>query len=133
MIKTLKHALQENLKVNIEPKHTIMTWTVEYAGMLLSRHRVRPDGRTASEVRRGKKASQPICELGEKILYLPLKTAPDRKFQYGIYVGTQAKSSEVAVATPEGVVKTRTIKRLPQESRWDAEAVIASKGHIGHR
>ena len=67
-----------------------MTWMVEYAGMLLSRHRVRPDGRTAFEVRRGRKASQPISELGEKILYLPLKTAPHRKFQYGIYVGIQA-------------------------------------------
>ena len=36
----------------------------------------------------------------------------------------KAKSSEVVVATPEGVVKTRTIKRLLQESRWDADAVI---------
>ena len=40
----------------------------------------------------------------------------------------KAKSSEVVVATPEGVVKTRTIKRLLQESRWDADAVIGIKG-----
>ena len=117
MIKTLKHSLQENLKANLEPQHAVMTWLVEYAGLLLSRHKVRFNGKTAYENRRGKRASMPICQFGEKILYLPLKTVPHRKFQYGIFVGIQQKSNEVLVATEEGVVKARTLKRLPEEQK----------------
>ena len=53
---------------------------------------------------------------------------PHRKFQYGIFVGIQQKSNEVLVATEEGVVKARTLKRLPEEKRWCAESVLGIKG-----
>jgi hypothetical protein len=87
MIATLKHALSTNIKTDVEARHAVMTWLVEYAGVLITRHKVRPDGRTSFEAVRGKKASLPICGFGEKVLYLPAKTVPNRKFDYGVYLG----------------------------------------------
>eukprot|EP00972_Heterocapsa_arctica_P075682 11162978-Heterocapsa_arctica.AAC.1 len=83
MIATLKHALVTNIKTDIEPRHAEMTWLVEYAGVLITRHKVRPDGRTGFEAVRGKRASLPICWFGKKVLDLPSKTVPHRKFDCG--------------------------------------------------
>eukprot|EP00972_Heterocapsa_arctica_P052259 7688439-Heterocapsa_arctica.AAC.1 len=82
-----------------------MTWLVEYAGILITRQKVRPDGRTGFEAVKGKRASLPICGLSEKILYLPAKRVPHRKFDYGIYLGVLQSFNEILVATAAGVVK----------------------------
>jgi hypothetical protein len=79
IIATLKHALMTNIKKDIESGHAVMTWLVEYAGVLITRHKVKPDGRTGFEAVRGKRASVPICGFGEKILYLPAKTVAHRE------------------------------------------------------
>eukprot|EP00972_Heterocapsa_arctica_P034937 5143528-Heterocapsa_arctica.AAC.1 len=83
MIATLKHALMTNIKKAIESKHAVMTWFVEYAAVLITRHKVKPDGRTGFEAVQGKRASLPICGFGEKVLHLPAKTVPNRRFDYG--------------------------------------------------
>eukprot|EP00972_Heterocapsa_arctica_P054743 8068301-Heterocapsa_arctica.AAC.1 len=82
-----------------------MTWLVEYAGVLITRHKVKSDGRTGFEAVRGKRASLPICRFGKKILHLPAKTVPNRKFDYGVFLGVLQSSNEILVATTAGVVK----------------------------
>eukprot|EP00972_Heterocapsa_arctica_P102444 15096092-Heterocapsa_arctica.AAC.1 len=74
MIATLKHALMTNIKKDIESKYAVITWLVGYAGVLITRHKVKPDGRTGFEGVRCTRASLPICGFGEKILHLPAKT-----------------------------------------------------------
>eukprot|EP00972_Heterocapsa_arctica_P020978 3090536-Heterocapsa_arctica.AAC.1 len=102
-----------------------MTWL---AGVLITRHRVKPDGRTSYEAIRGKRASLPICGFGEQVLQIPSKIVPHRKFDYGVYLGVLQASNEMLVATADGVVKVRTIKSLPEDRRWDSEAVLSVKG-----
>eukprot|EP00972_Heterocapsa_arctica_P071633 10582097-Heterocapsa_arctica.AAC.1 len=63
-----------NIKTDIGSGHAVMTWLVEYSGVLITRHKVKPDGRTGFEAVRGKPASLSICGFGEKVLYLPAKT-----------------------------------------------------------
>eukprot|EP00972_Heterocapsa_arctica_P094222 13895542-Heterocapsa_arctica.AAC.1 len=63
-----------NIKTDIGSGHAVMTWLIEYAGVLITRRKVKPDGRTGFEAVRSKRASLPICGLGEKILHLPDKT-----------------------------------------------------------
>ncbi len=121
-------ALERRIGGRFPASHPVMTWLVEYAGVLLTRHKVRPDGRTGYEAVRGKRASLPMCGFGEKVLFLPAKSVANRRFEYGIYLGVLQSSNELLVATDAGVVKVRTIKRLPDDRRWDAEAVLAIKG-----
>jgi hypothetical protein len=128
IIATLKHALATNIKSDVEPRHAVMTWLVEYAGVLTTRHKVKPDGRTGFEAIRGKRASLPICGFGEKFLYQPSKIVPNRKVDYGIYLGVLQASNEILVATADGVVKVRTIKILPEYRRRDADSVLGVKG-----
>eukprot|EP00972_Heterocapsa_arctica_P079513 11717386-Heterocapsa_arctica.AAC.1 len=63
-----------NIKTDIGSGHAVMTWLVEYTGVLITRQKVKPYGRTGFEAVRGKRSSLPICGFGEKILHLPAKT-----------------------------------------------------------
>eukprot|EP00972_Heterocapsa_arctica_P022901 3369141-Heterocapsa_arctica.AAC.1 len=63
-----------NIKTEVGSGHSVMTWLVECAGVLITRHKVKPDGPTGFEAVRGKRASLPISGFGEKILHLPAKT-----------------------------------------------------------
>ena len=69
---------------------------------------------------------RPIAQFGEKILYQPLKLSShpearmDDKRIEGIFSGIRMRSDEV-IGTEGGVVKARTIKRLPEEQKWDKE------------
>ena len=46
------------------------------------------------------------------------KKGEPRMFE-GIWLGTNARTEETFVGTEKGVVKCRTVQRLPEASRWD--------------
>ena len=52
----------------------------------------------------------------------------DVKFLYGIFLGARAQTDECIIGAAEGVVRARSIKRLPGAERWRAEEVLSIKG-----
>ena len=54
----------------------------------------------------------------------------DDKFLPGIFLGLTLKSDESLVGTPEGVVRARTIRRLPPAERGDKELLQAIRGTV---
>ena len=66
-------------------------------------------------------------EFGEKVLYkVKLKNKTEKinaRWDYGIFVGIRRQSNELLVATKEGVVKVRSVKRIPIEERWGEDCV----------
>ena len=129
MIRTIKAALDRKFGGQVGDTHAILPWAIEHAAVLLSRHKIHKDGRTPYEAIRGKKASTPLCCFAEKVMFLPAKTAKERKWAYGIFVGLVRKSNEYVVTNTEGAaVKTRNMKRLPENQRWDADMVTRIQG-----
>ena len=65
---------------------------------------------------------------------MPLKTERlrmskgDAKLREGIWLGVKSRSDEAIIGTDQGAVKARTIRRLPKEQRWDAEAINRLRG-----
>jgi hypothetical protein len=45
------------------------------------------------------------------------------RWEYGIFVGIKRASGEVWVATPEGIMKARSVKRIPKEQRWGPDCL----------
>ena len=92
------------------------------------------DGKTAWERRRREKCTNKLAMIGEKVLYLPLKTAKVHQQRLepnmfeGIWLGINARTEEAFIGTDKGVVKCRTIKHLPEEEKWNAELVNFMKG-----
>ena len=78
MIRTLKSALEERLKVKIEAGSPIMPWLVEYSAVLLNVYRVGKDQKTAMDRHKGVKHIRPIAEFGESIGFLCHCTSSQR-------------------------------------------------------
>ena len=134
MIRTPKSALEERLKEKIDSKNPIMPWMVEYAATLLNTYRVGKDQKTATERHKGSKQVKPVAEFGECVWFMPLDlkshpvSTPDCRFQDGVWLGVDQRTSETIIGTPSGVVKSRTIKRKLEETRWEADEILGIEG-----
>ena len=53
-----------------------------------------------------------------------LRSKGDVKMEFGIWLGAKLRTDEVLVGTEKGVVKTRTIKGLPEEQCWDKDYIM---------
>ena len=132
MVRTLKCSLEARAGIDIEPENDILKWLVEWAAYVHSRFCVGKDGRTPFERWRGRKCKRPVCEFGETVLFMPLKGARggklDPKFEYGVFLGVIPETGETLVGTAQGVIKTRTLRRLQERNRWQPERIKAVKG-----
>ncbi|CAJ1377485.1 unnamed protein product [Effrenium voratum] len=91
------------------------------------------DGFTPYERSTGKKWRIELPEFGECVWYQPLKGERDRskleaKFEPGIYLGIQEGTAMRWIGTAEGVVRTWTIKRKPEEEKWRADELSSFVG-----
>ena len=135
MIRSLKDGIEAKIGEAIEKDSPMLAWIVENAGTMITRYRVGEDGKTAYQRLKGKAPSSKLEVLGERVLYLPLKTLVKKnkleaKFKYGVLVGINPRTSESLVANAHGTFRARTIKRLPEGDRWDAKW-IKSPVHRG--
>ena len=78
-IRTIKLDLESRIKGKIPSSHDIMPWLIEYAAVLINRGQVGADGKTAYERLKGKKASLPGLQFGERVLWKPNVVPKDRK------------------------------------------------------
>ena len=80
---------------------------------------------TAYQRLKGKRACAKVVPFGEKVLYMQPKDTKGRKnkveprFRFGVWAGVSRRTGAFIVLTPEGVKKARTVKRLPDGSRYD--------------
>ena len=96
------------------------------------------DGKTPLERTRGRKGRDHMAEIGESVLYIPLrgdigergraKVEMEARFKDGIFLGLADRSDEILVYGDEGVRKARTIRRRPEEERWRKDALMAVRG-----
>ena len=123
-------ALEARLKKKIDLRHPIVAWMTTHVGYILTHYEVGKDGRTPYERLKGKHTGIELCEFGETVHYMPLKerhnavASAEARYKKGIWLGVDERTSERMIATTEGnIVGSRSVKRLPDEEKWDAEAV----------
>ena len=97
LIRTLNSSTESNLRTEIGPSHPLIPWTIEHAAQLKNRYMVRL---------RGRGVQRPVCECGEKVLFLPLALARrgdfGARFDYGIYLGCRSFDGQAYIGTPSG-------------------------------
>ena len=110
-----KDQLEDRIQGIIEPGDPIMQWIIRWAGMVISRYVVGPDGKTAYERIRGRKCRTDVVKIGEKVLYRKLKAARGGKvesdWEEGVWLGHNNRSSQVVIGTQDGVVAAWAVKR----------------------
>ena len=133
-VRTLRSFIEDRTKSKIDMATPFATWLIRWAGEILTKYTRGKDGKTAWERRRKEPCSKAIVPIGEKVLYLPLKTASinakkgEPKMEEGIWLGINGRTQEVIIGTERGVVKCRTVKRLPEGKCWDPSLLNKMQG-----
>jgi hypothetical protein len=126
-VRVLKLALEDRLGMKVSATSNIVAFLAEYAAYLLNRLEVGKDGKTAVERNKGKSSSVMGVEFGEKLMYK--KRVKDKsakiepRWEKGIFVGVRVSSGEFWIATPEGIRKARSVRRLPVQDRWGEDSL----------
>ena len=135
LLRTLKSALEARIKARIPVDHAVMRWLVEHVSTILNRYSVNEDGKTPCFAFHGKRAADKLVEFGEKVFYyVPRKARAklDHRWRLGTFVGLSTNSNEALIGIANGnIVKSRSVARVVQASRWDKDAVLAIKGIPG--
>ena len=75
----------------------------------------------------------PLVPFGESVFYLPLKIVKRDKGDVaqrpGIWLGVIARTQETLIGTDVGVVKCRTVTRLPDNERWNVQTSVTYERH----
>ena len=117
-VRTLRSFIEEQTRSKVDMTRPFATWLIRWAGEILTRYTKGKDGKTPWERRRKELCAKNRVPIGEKVLYLPLKTASihgkegEPKMEEGIWLGLNGRTEQVFVGTERGVIKCRTIKRL---------------------
>ena len=90
----------------------------------LNRGEVGHDGKTAYERLKGKPSNIPGVEFGETVMW---KRRPvggplgklSIMWEEGVYLGIKGTTSEIIIGAGKGIYKTRSIKRKPEEEKWN--------------
>ena len=123
-VRSVEQAVESASGVEVPADHDQWTWLVPYAASMHRRCAVGRDGKTAYERNVGRRAVLPLAQIGERVWWMPLQPSNRRlgplrsRIEHGRYWGPMDGSNTVLVGTASGVVKPRTIKRLPPGGRW---------------
>ena len=104
--------------------HPASTWLVKYSVAMVNRCRRGPDGKTAYELRKGRKFARALPHFSEKILFMvPGVTkgvaTVEPRWEDGIFLGVSDRSDELHVGTERGMHKVRTVRRREATERVD--------------
>ena len=131
-VRALRHHLECGTQRRFFDDSPIMAWMIRWAGEIISKHSIGDDGKSAYERIRGERCVVPIVPFGEAVIYLPLKTAKHTKGEAvrrtGIWLGTIERIEETLIGTERGVIKCRTVSRLPGNERWNTKLAFDMQG-----
>jgi len=128
-IRVLRLQFEQDYGVTLKPDHWTIPWLVRHGSWLLDKCQTKWSGKTPYQSRRGKAYQTPFTPLFEKVLF---KVLSEDKFQErwsdGIYVGRIDQTDEVIVATPDGITRSRSLKRLEPDKQHDLDFLNKCKG-----
>ena len=128
-----RSALEMRIGAKIEPEHAVMTWLIEYVSLLLNWYEVGRDGRTAYERNKNKSSKLMGLEFGECVMWRRRPVGSNLAklavlWGVGVYLGVKGSTGEIIIGNGDGVWRTRTVRRRPEELRWRAEEIEKIKG-----
>ena len=125
--------IETNTGTQLSAISLAVPFAVRYAGFVLTRFTVRPDGRTPFQYLLGTLYVSPLCMFGESVFAL----IPDHEVRAaklsnrwisGCWWGRDASSDEHLVGTKFGVLKCRSVRRKPPGEQWSRRETVEARG-----
>ena len=133
LVRTIKSSVERKTGAKIHLEDAVTPWIIRHAAHIITRCRVRDNGRTAYQEMKGRRTNAKMVPFGEAVLFKIPKTQfslgdfQDR-WEMGVWVGFMMRSGEHCVATANGVFRVSTIMRRPEGKQWSSSLVKDMKG-----
>ena len=126
MARTLRIALEQKIGEKLPISHPVMPWLIRHAAHVITRSWIRPSGRTAYQMIKGRRSNVAMKEFGEAVFFrIPdTKDTPGKfepRWEEGVYLGFNIRSGEDVVSTRAGVFRVSTVRRKPLNERWSKQ------------
>ena len=131
MCRTLKESVEFHAHVKLDEQHPILAWIVEHAGNLITLYsRGEPkDGLTPYQRLKGKPWRIPLPPFGEAVEYKRRTSSKlEGRWREGIFLGVKLMTTEKIIGDAEGVWTVQSVKRKPEEDRWNGELINQVQG-----
>ena len=126
---TLKAHVEDRIKAKIGGHCPIFAWLLRHTAFLHNRFFVTGKGAPPFEILHGRQYKGKLIVFGEQcIFHKPSKYKGDVQWHRGIWVGVNERNGAHVLLTNEGAFESRSIRRLPGEEQWSAEAVLQAQG-----
>ena len=107
------------------PNSPAFAWMVSHAANIITMCEIGKDGRVPYQRLRGRKMQPDLVEYAESIMCLPLKHLEigkaEPRWVPGVFLGMKMNSGEKIVATEQGIIKVRSIRRRLEAERRNVE------------
>ena len=137
LIRTLKDALEKRLNTRVMSSDPIFPWIVEWSAGLITRYVKRQSGRTAYREARGHDAQAPVAEFGKKINVHDVEENEHQWAESRCEVPRRnmvgAENDKSIIGTPNGVIKAKTVRRLPESKVAHGRSVVHTRNTIQTR
>ena len=125
--------IETNTGIQLSVISPAIPFSIRYAGFVLSRFTVRPDGRTPFQYLLGTRCVSHLCMFGESVFALILdhevRTAKlTNRWISGCWWGRDVSSDEHLVGTKHGLLKCRSVRRKPPGEQWSRRESIEARG-----
>ena len=126
---TLKAHAEERAKVKISGTHPVFAWLMKHAAFLHNRFFVGTKSTPPFEAVYGKRFRGKLIAFGEVCIgHVKSKFKGDLQWRKAVFVGINERTGAYVLLTDEGGFETRSLRRLPLEEQWSAEALVNAKG-----
>ena len=125
--------IETNTGIQLSAISPAIPLAIRYAGLVLSRFTVRPDGRTPFQYLLGTPYVSLLCMFGESAFAL----IPDHEVRAakltnrwisGCWWGRDASSDEHLVGTKHGLLNCRSVRSKPPGEQWSQRETIEARG-----
>ena len=125
--------IETNTGIQFSAISHAIPFAIRYAGFVLSRFTVRPDGRTPFQYLLGTPYVSPLCMFGESVFAL-ITDHEERaakltnRWISGCWWRRDASSDEHLVGTKHGLLKCRSVRRKPPGEQWSGRETVEVRG-----
>ena len=113
LTRSLRNDVEKYTGIVITPSSPLLPWLVRHASFILTRFKLRANGRTAFEELRTVKYESPVVKIFEKVI-AKVSGSADQKLEgpwlEGLWLGRAGDTNEHLVAAETGVVRGRTVR-----------------------
>ncbi len=128
ILRTVKDDIEATVGLRLYAKRPVLAWMLRHTGWLHTRfQRHAADGRISFEKLRLRRCGAPLVAFGERVhCRRPGKQLGkiDNQWATGVWLGRVNSTDENIVATTDGAVLSRSIRRRPAGRQWDRDSLL---------